>query len=57
MRHSFFSKMIITLSVDWTKDMGRNFNGRDARETGINVDASGAKPRQLGKLISSVMKT
>ena len=57
MRHSFFSIMIITLFVDWIKGTGRKFNGRDGRETGVNVDASGAKPRQLGKLISSVMKT
>ena len=34
--------MIITVFVDWTKDMGRKFNGRDGRETGVNVDVSGA---------------
>lgn len=53
--HSFFSKkkkkriMTITLFVDQTKDTGRKFEERGGKGIGVNVVATGSKPRQLGK--------
>lgn len=62
MRSFFFLKakkrvMIITLFVGQTKDTGRKFDERDGRETGVNVDVSGSKPKQLGELIISSVRT
>ena len=37
--------MTIPLFVDQTKDTSRKFEARDDKGTGVNVDATGSKPR------------
>lgn len=49
--------MMSTVFVDQIKDTGRKFDERDGTETGGNVDATGSKPRHLGKFMSSSVRT
>lgn len=41
--------MTVTLFVAQIKETSKRFDERDGKETGVNADATGAKPRQRGK--------